>query len=302
MNMIKLAAVTAVLGYSLGQAFATPIPLNHPQGLATDSKGILYVANPGTGAHPKGYRGNTGGQVLAYNTNFTQMPTKTLSGPHVNFPISLAVNSTDQLYVLNAGDWSVRAYSAGVEDTTKGWSFDIDSNPLQTYVVYSPVSISIDGMDNLWVSNGWYLLNSFVSVMSPSKALIYSQQFPGEQVASIATSPRGSAFLESSVGVGTRQYSPIGDLLAGRGAYKNKTWEATAITIDKTGKAYVCATSGAVLVRDVNTGSSAVFASLGYAPSGVAVDNVHNRVYFANEGLNQIDVYSTQGAYINTIH
>jgi DNA-binding beta-propeller fold protein YncE len=303
MKISKITPILAVLGLSLGQALAAPVPLNNPTGLAVDSKGNLYVANPGISTHLHHYQ-DTGGQVLVYSPNLVQQTAKNISGPRINYPLNVALNSADQLYVFNAGDETIRVFNGKVEDQTKELNYQntVVNVPGAYFscLGFNPTTFALDGLGNIWISR--LGPDSTVCVFSPDFTNIMTMPFPGEDVTAIAISPSGPNFLESSVGVGTRKYGPIGNMLIGHGAYRSKTWEAKALTIDKTEHAYIANAQGTVLVQDLNANAGAIFANLGYGPSAIAVDNARNRVYFASDQLNQIDVYNLQGVHLHTIH
>jgi sugar lactone lactonase YvrE len=285
MNTFKFTIVAAILGASIGQASAA-IPLNNPKGLALDTKGNLYVANPGKG-------GTSTGQVLVYNPNYVQQTTKTLGGLGVNGPIGVAVNSKDQIFVANALDWTVTLFNGTKQDTTRTLTF-ADG-------IHSPDGISIDGMDNLWISNPTGLGDTNVDVFSFNGKKVKSINFTS-YVNTIATAIRGPFLMTAT---DTYTYSYFGSqLLTGTaGNASGSGVVAEAMTVDTTGKAYLAEFNGDVAIVDpLGKVPAYVLFHVGYGPSGIVVDNTRNRVYVASDDLNQIDVYSTKGVYITTIH
>jgi len=62
------------------------------------------------------------------------------------------------------------------------------------------------------------------------------------------------------------------------------------------GNLYVGDRSGAV--RYSAAQGDACFLQRSYTPSGIAVDNYYERVYFSNSNANTIDVYGTKGTHL----
>ena len=67
----------------------------------------------------------------------------------------------------------------------------------------------------------------------------------------------------------------------------NSSWATNA-----GGEVYFSTTLGAAFKKIL---------TLSYAPSGIAVDRAHNRVYFSHNTANSVDVYTTAGKFVTTI-
>ena len=285
MKTYKLLLTTVVLGLSLGQAMATN--LDNPKGLALDSKGNLYVANPGR--NTQGF----GGSVLVYNPSFMQLPNKGIGGAGVNYPIGVAVNSKDQVYVANAGDWRITVYNGTVQDNTKTLT--------QADGIHSPSDISIDGMDNVWISDPTGLGDTNIDVFSANSVKLNSIK-TADYVGKIAVSKHGPFFMTTSDFNQATRTAYAGEILTNKSSFfKSSGIFGESMTLDQNGKAYVAEFNGDVAIGDPKTHTWQVLFHVPYGASGIAVDNLRKRVYVASDDLNKIDVFSTAGVYLTTI-
>jgi hypothetical protein len=119
----------------------------------------------------------------------------------------------------------------------------------------------------------------------------------------------GASFLYS-VGISSQGFCAFGsnavysesyvaDVLTGNGTNKvagvlGDGGEAVALD-DYT---LYSANSYGVVTKDLNI----PVLNLNYIPGGMAVDSAQGLLYFSNNASNVIDVYSTSGTYVTTIH
>lgn len=290
MNTSILTTTAAVLGFSLfaGQASAA-VPVSNPKGLALDANGNLYVANPGRG----GGDGLPSGQVLVYNPSYAQV--RTIGAGKVSVPTGVAINSKGSVYVANAGNFTVNVFSpTGVQDTTKTLT--------NTQGIRSPAAIAIDGDDTVWVDNGGTdpAGNSEIAAYSSLSIPLRTYALP-DYATTIAVSPHGPYLLAARQNAIASGISS--EILTGKVGFRfGSPLVAEALAFDRTGKAYAAQFNGDVAVVNPVSGLATFLFHVNYGPSGLAVDSARKRVYVASDDFNQIDVFTTTGVYLTTLH
>lgn len=261
-------------------SFAAKKPISYPRGLAVDAKGNLYVANSG------------GNDILVYNTAYTQTAAKTIT-QGISNPTGVAFDLQGNLWVSNYGtsnggaNGSISKYTDGAQVT----SASITSG------ILGPGALALDGLGDVWVQND----NVNVTVYS---------QF-GETVKTIA--PPGGAFVfgltanQGWVTMGGNNQTSFfhtTPLLAGEEGYVELYGgenNGIALASDANSNVYMANSDGTVNIAYSNQYFASTFINVGFSPSGIAVDNVHGRLYIANYNANQIAVYSTSGSLLHTI-
>jgi len=174
--------------------------------------------------------------------------------------------------------------------------------------IQGPQAIAFDGLGDLWVQND----DLFLTMYSPTSAYA-----PPSSLVQTINSPSGTLYSVGEGGgvllTGTSTvicYGSASAILRGGTSLCDAfdSVGATAFAADSSGAVYA-ATLGSN--NDVNVelanGGFFTFTSLPFASShGMAVDNVHHRLYVSNTTGNQIAVYSTTGTtygkLIHTIH
>jgi DNA-binding beta-propeller fold protein YncE len=215
--------------------------------------------------------------------------TKVIGGGVVSYPTSVALDSHNNIYVSNLGDFTVDVFKPnGTQDKTK--TMNNANNGIQ-----SPVGIVIDGMDNLWVNNN----GNHINIYAPDKTLLNTYT-PTDYVSVIGL--RGAVFVEAHT-------TEIDNLVSGK-VLTNKSFGhaglpgkmAEALAVDNTGKVYFGTVTGEIGVYDTVANAAYDIAVVPYGPSGMAVDKANNRLYVASDDLNKIDVFSLTGTYLTTLH
>ncbi|KQV75141.1 hypothetical protein ASC61_09070 [Aeromicrobium sp. Root344] len=120
--------------------------INNPTSIVIDSKGLIYVANLNGG------NGNENIAIYAANTESATPPIRTITGPntHLHGASSLALDSSDNLYVTNATDGSngsVTVFAPG----TQGDAFPIKR--LSGAGISYPTGVAVDTNRNVHVVN-----------------------------------------------------------------------------------------------------------------------------------------------------
>jgi sugar lactone lactonase YvrE len=256
---------------------ATTKPLSNPQGLALDSQGNLWVAN---------YSGN---EVLVYNPSYIQLTGKTITNS-LNGPTGVAFDPSGNLWVSNINTSTVNEYSS------TGKLLQQLSAPGLSF----PIAISIDGIGNLWVQSSNNLVQMYALPL-------FNQLFNSATASSVNVGYfLGIATQGSQWAIGTDQgfeLSPIDLFLQVNDTEEHPVagLNGNSLAFDKVGNLYVGNLNGSVDYYNVSTKTYTSFATLGY-PKGMVVDNARKRVYISDFTNSVIQVYSTSGTLLQTIH
>jgi len=271
-NLIRIAAV-AVLGmFSLATSSvaATKRPLNYPFGLTVDAKGNLYVAN------------TNGNEVLVYNANHMQVPTKRISN-NVSAPTAVAFDGSGNLWVANDGSQvSITQYSpAGVQNT----------NATLTQGLIGPSALAVDGLNDLWVIDDFNNLIWFAANQSTPTPV-----GGGQTITGVAAH---QAYL--AIGSNTLTYvAEISLLFYNTPQISQFPGNSFALAYDNTGNLYSANQDDTLTVMDP-AGNTRLVSNLGFFPTGLALDNTRGLIYVANGLGNEIAVFSTGGTLVTTI-
>ena len=146
-NTIVAYDTTGTNGTAIAASMTTfaTTDLNNPQGLAVDSSGNIYVANPGDNTINK--FNSTGSYVSSITTN-------------ISLPQGLAVDSKDNLYAANYGNGPSNNHTISKFDYAGVY---VDSLDTAAYL-NSPIGIALDPAGNIYAANfGNYSISKFNS-------------------------------------------------------------------------------------------------------------------------------------------
>ncbi len=118
-RMITTVAGTAGTGFSGDNGPATSAQLNHPDGIAVDSAGNLYIADPGNNR----IRKVSNGVITTVAGNGTRASAATTARPPAPScldPEGVAVDSAGNLYIADTLNYRIRKVSNGVITTVAG--------------------------------------------------------------------------------------------------------------------------------------------------------------------------------------
>jgi len=111
--------------------------LNHPEGIAVDAGGNIWVPNAGTSQA-------TSNVTLLYPTGATQAGGNGIQSAHINQPSAVALDAGGHAWITNNGDSSIAEIGAGGSSISS-----YSGNGLS-----SPSGLAFDPSGNIWVSNG----------------------------------------------------------------------------------------------------------------------------------------------------
>jgi len=251
--------------------------MNGPTGLAVDASGNLYVSNFGA---------NT---VQVYNPSRTLI--RTISNG-VNQPFGVAAGPWGYVYVANFGGGTVTSYDA------KG-------NLVNTITgLVNPLNLTVDGLSDVWVIDQSL---TRLSVFDLGNASIYSQSLAGSTTSAfLGVSEYGGLLsLLSSNSTDNVVSALTADLLhsgTSFGVSGTVPGSPSSIVLDSKGSLWVTNANGQVYHSTNLSTAFTKLLTLSYAPSGIAVDRTHNRVYFSHNIGNSVDVYTTTGKFVATIN
>lgn len=118
---ITTVAGKGTAGWSGDSGPATAAELSSPAGLAIDSAGNLYVADPDTGTVRKVWADG----IISTAAGTGQFVSSTIGGPYdpaaITRPVAVALDSDGGLFIADIADQRIRRVRAGAIDTVAGW-------------------------------------------------------------------------------------------------------------------------------------------------------------------------------------
>jgi uncharacterized protein (TIGR03437 family) len=315
---------------------ATSAQLYHPEGVAVDSGGSLYIADSGNqlvrkvsngvitavaGNGTPGFSGDNGPAIDAQ-----------LSGPN-----GVAVDSAGNLYIADSGNFRIRKVSNGVIATVAGGgSFLGDTGPASSAWLWGPEGIAMDSADDFYIADAFNnrireVSNGVITAVAGDSGFGYfGDNGPAPYAAlsgpqGVAVDSAGDLYIADtgnncirkvSNGVittvaGNGTYGFSGDNGPATSAQVNQPW---GVAVDSAGNLYVSDT-GNNRIRKVSNGVITTVAGNGTRgfsgdggpatsaqvnlPAGVAVDSAGN-VYFADRENNRIRVLTPAAAIPQT--
>ena len=296
----------------------------HPQGVAVDGSGNLYVAD--TSNHT--VRKITAGGVvttLAGSPGNSGTVDGTGSAARFNSPYGVAVDGSGNLYIADTNNCTIRKITAGGVVTTLAGSPGVSGSADGTGSAarfFQPYGVAVDGSGNVYVTDP---SNSTIRRITASGVVTTLAGSPGvsgsadgtgsaarfNQPAFVTVDVTGNVYvadtwnatirkitaagvvttLADGTGSAARFNQPQGVAVDGSGnIYVANTWDHTIRKITAAGVVTTLAGSAGVAGSADGTGNAARFAN----PTGVAVDGVGN-VYVADYSNNPIRKITVAG-------
>jgi hypothetical protein len=227
--------------------------LNHPQGLAVDQKGNLWIAN---NFGPESDPGQ--GNVVVYPGGD---PSKalTITGGGLNHPFAVQIDGYGRAWVTNAGLGGAKLVNTraailvgkfGGSVTVIGTDFKpISSSPIQSGSFKWPLGLAIDSEDNAWVTN--FFGSTVTSIRQDgSVAAVYklprgttpwSEAVDGSDRVWVAGFARPHVWLLCGVRTSAcPPGSPTGAILSPRLGFRSKAFQHfTSIQLDQSGNVWL---------------------------------------------------------------
>jgi gliding motility-associated-like protein len=174
-GIITTVAGNGTYGYNGDGGPATTATLSHPNDVAIDASGNLYIADydnncirkvntagtistfAGTGSLTAGYSGDGG-------------PANTAE---LGAPVGIATDNSGNVYIADEGNSRIRMVTpAGIISTVAGnghYGFSGDGGPAIAAELSNPVGISADGLGNLYISDNF---NNRIRKVTSSGAIL----------------------------------------------------------------------------------------------------------------------------------
>jgi len=152
-GVLTLVAGNGTYGFSGDNGPATSAQLAYPAGVAVDSSGNVYIADPGNGRVRKVSNGVIatvagGGASLGDN------------GPAISAqlsaPAGIAIDSAGNLYIADAADNRIRKVSNGVITTVAGNGtpgFGGDNGAATSAQLHDPGGVAVDSAGNVYIAD-----------------------------------------------------------------------------------------------------------------------------------------------------
>jgi len=246
---------------------ATATPVGYPAGLALDSAGNLYVADPVRGfvyAISNGvitiFAGNG---TVGYGATGDNGPA---TAARLIYPTYLALDSAGDLYISDYGTQSVRRVSNGIITTVAGTGtqgFSGDNGPATSAELSNPAGVAVDSTGTLYIAD-----QSNRRIRAVSKGVISTVAGTGNAGLSGDNGPAISAQLGGPTGIA---FDAAGDLYIADGYRIRKVTSGVITTIAGNGMQF----SG--------NGGPATSAQI-ENPADVAVDSSGGVYFYAEPG------------------
>jgi streptogramin lyase len=285
-TILSLAACSAP-GFSTATPPESPqfrpltgsVALNHPEGLAEDKSGDLYVANAGSS------------QILVYNSKNEQLSSKTISDG-VDQPADLTFDKAGDLYASQRSSDEVTVYNSSGK-LIKTLHTDKSSG-------YGPSGVGVDSSGDVWVAsrnNTNYDVGE-IQVFSSSGKLLHSSSETLEYPIGVIFEGADTWVFDSSTG----EIS----------VFDSDAKLVNTIGLSGVAPTYAAGDSGGdVYVTDQTSSLIAILNSSGKVlkttnnkgldnPNGIAFNKAGD-FYVANSGNNTITEYNSKGTLIHTI-
>ncbi|MEK7766391.1 MAG: hypothetical protein AAB368_09145, partial [bacterium] len=185
-GIVSTAAGNGTGAYTGDGGSATAASLFAPFGAATDATGNVYVADASNHAVRRVDADTglittvAGGGGPGYSGDAGPATTATL-----NQPQAVAVDAAGNLFIADTGNNVIRRVDAGTGDITTvagdGTAGGGDGSPGTTGQLFSPTSISFDGLGNLFIADA-------------GNALLRKYDTAGDSLTTVAGSPYGVPF------------------------------------------------------------------------------------------------------------
>ena len=205
------------------------IPLKQPEGVASDGKSLLLIADTGNG------------RLLRYifTDGFSEAEIVEIRSPQLLYPIKTEINSRGEIYILDRKQRSIVRLSS--EGEFRGF---LNPAGLPSPAAYVPRSFTIDKNDNIYILD---ILSERVLILDPGGKYVGHIKFPQNYrfFSDIAVDLKGTVLLVDGVNavvffaaMNSTTFSPLTESL------KQYVRFPASLTTDDRGRIYVVDRNG----------------------------------------------------------
>src|ERR1035437_6563051 len=309
-------------GFGLGDnGPATSAQLGFPEGVAVDSAGNLYIADPGS----ERVRKVSNGVITTVAGNGTQGFSGDNGPPTIaqlNGPSGVAVDAAGSLYIADTYNHLVRKVSNGVITTVAGngtQGFSGDNGPATSAQLGFPEGLAVDSAGSLYIADQENnrirkVSNGVITTVAGGGTSGLGDNGPATSAqltpSGVAADSAGNLYIADTGNIRIRKVSNgVITTVAGGGSFLGDNGPATSaqlvnplgVAVDSAGNLYI-PDAGNNRIRKVSGGVITTVAGGGSAglgdngpatsaeldgPVGVAVDSAGN-LYIADQGNNRV--------------
>ncbi len=183
-----------------------PFPFNNPTGISIDSSGNVYIADTGNNVIEKfNSSGNYISSISGYSITTTSHGHQTTTGYTFNNPTGVAVNSSDAVYVADAGNDLIEKL-----DSSGNYISETSIPGNTKYGATASSEIAIDSSGNVYVAtnvSGGFVTEFNSSLSEQLAQLSASAYYPGIAVNSNDAVSGGEAVYIEKQGTGLVKYN-----------------------------------------------------------------------------------------------
>jgi len=300
---IRPVAGTGIAGFGGDGGPAPRAQLNHPEGVAVDASGNLYIADTDNNRirkiSPNGIITTVAGTGIAGFSG----DGGPASQAQLNHPEGVAVDASGNLYIADTGNNRIRKISPdGIITTVAGTEiagFSGDNGPASQAQLNQPEGIAVDASGNLFIAD---TDNDRIREVSPDGVIVTiagDEGFSGDggpasqaqlnHPEGVAVDASGNLYIADTGNNRIRKISPNGIIttVAGNGtpAILNAP---TGIAVSASGNLYIADTgNNRIRVVDPSGSITTLVSANGLQPAGIAVSPVGG-LFISSTGDNQI--------------
>ena len=209
------------------------IPLEQPEGVVSDGKSLLLIADTGNGRLVR----------YIFKDGFSEAETVEIKSPQLFYPVKTEISSKGEIYILDRKQLKIVRFSS--EGDFRGYLNPIG---LPSPTAFVPRSFTIDKNDNIYILD---ILSERVLIVDPREKYVGQIKFPQEYgfFSDITVDPKGTVLLVDGVNamvffaaINSATFSPLTENL------KQYARFPASLTTDDRGRIYLVDRNGGSII------------------------------------------------------